>query len=200
MSVFFDVCISLDGYLAGPNQSEQEGLGEGGEELHAWRFNPELQTDRDREINESWGAGVGGAVMGRNMFGPIRGEWEGDWRGWWGENPPYGYPVYVLTHHPREPLEMEGGTTFHFVTDGFEAAFQQARESAGDKHVQILGGGSTIQQALTGGHVDWFRLHIVPRLLGRGVLLFEDVDPVQIELVDSEASPHVTHVEYKVSP
>jgi dihydrofolate reductase len=200
MSVFFDVCISQDGYLAGPNQSEQQGLGEGGEELHDWRFKPELQTDRDREINEAWGAGVGGAVMGRNMFGPIRGEWKGDWRGWWGENPPYGYPVYVLTHHPREPLEMEGGTTFHFVTDGFDAAFEQARAAAGDKHVQILGGGSTIQQALNDGHVDWFRLHIAPRVLGRGVLLFEDVAPTQLEIVDSEASPHVTHVEYRVRP
>jgi dihydrofolate reductase len=197
MTVFFDVCISLDGYLAGPNQSEELGLGEGGEELHAWRFKPELQTDRDREINDAWGAGVGGAVMGRNMFGPIRGEWKGDWRGWWGENPPYGYPVYVLTHHPREPLEMQGGTTFHFVTEGFDAAFEQACAAAGDKRVQILGGAATIQQALNGGHVDTFTVHIAPVLLGRGALLFEDVEATRLEVVETEASPHVTHVTYR---
>ncbi len=199
MKVFFDVCVSLDGYLAGPNQSEELGLGEGGEELHDWRFKPELQTDRDREINDAWGAGAGAAVMGRNMFGPIRGEWKGDWRGWWGENPPYGYPVYVLTHHPRESVEMEGGTTFHFVTEGFDSALAQARAAAGDKRVQILGGASTIQQALRGGHVDTFALHIAPVLLGAGERLLDGLEPAQLEITDSVASPHVTHITYRTS-
>ena len=198
MTVFFDVSISLDGYIAGPNQSEQNPIGEGGMQLHEWVFNEALQTERDREIRASHGAGVGAGVMGRNMFGPIRGEWAGDWRGWWGEEPPYGFPVYVLTHHEREPLEMQGGTTFHFVTDGFESALDQARAAAGDKPVQITGGGRTIQQALNDGHVDRFMLHVVPLLLGRGVLLFEDVDETKLELVETVASPHVTHLTYRL--
>jgi dihydrofolate reductase len=189
--------ISLDGFVAGPDQSRDNPLGKRGLELHGWHIGDPRANDADK-IASGWLMRTRGAyVMGRNMFGPIRGEWKGDWRGWWGENPPYGYPVYVLTHHPREPLEMQGGTTFHFVTEGFDAAFEQACAAAGDKRVQILGGAATIQQALNGGHVDTFTVHIAPVLLGRGALLFEDVEATRLEVVETEASPHVTHVTYR---
>ncbi len=197
MSTFFDVSISADGYLAGPRQSADDPLGQGGRRIHDWALTPELQTDRDREIRASHGAGVGAAVMGRNMFGPIRGPWTGDWRGWWGDTPPYGFPVFVLTHFAREPLEMEGGTTFHFVTDGFASAHEQAVAAAGDQPVQITGGGSAIQQALHAGVVDRFILHVSPLLLGRGVRLFEGVDPTDLRIVETVGSPHVTHVTYE---
>jgi dihydrofolate reductase len=136
--------------------------------------------------------------MGRNMFSPGRGEWDESWRGWWGEDPPYHVPVFVLTHHPREPLPMEGGTTFHFVTDGIESALEQARAAAGDQNVLILGGAAAIQQYLAAGLVDELRLHIAPIILGAGERLLENVGDLKLEPIDVVASPAATHVKYRV--
>ena len=158
--------ISLDGFVAGPDQSREHPLGKRGRELHGWHLGDERANEAD-ETAVGWLMRPRGAyVMGRNMFGPIRGEWEEDWRGWWGPEPPYHAPVFVLTHHAREPIEMEGGTTFHFVTDGFDAAYAQARETAGDDGVDIAGGASTVRQALVAGVVDELTLDLAPVLLG----------------------------------
>jgi dihydrofolate reductase len=204
--VNFDVAISLDGYLAGPNPRFEEPLGDSGENVHAWMFRTATwagadgATDRDDEIVRERTENVGAYVMGREMFGGGPGGWDEDWKGWWGDNPPYHVPVYVLTHHPREPVEMEGGTTFHFVTDGAESALDQARAAAGDKHVQIAGGADVIQQYLKAGAVDEFQLHIAPILLGGGVRLLDGLgnDEIKIELVRTVESPYVTHVKYRV--
>jgi dihydrofolate reductase len=167
--------ISLDGFVAGPDQSREHPLGKRGRELHAWHLGDERANEAD-ETAVGWLMRPRGAyVMGRNMFGPIRGEWEEDWRGWWGPEPPYHAPVFVLTHHAREPIEMEGGTTFHFVTDGFDAAYAQARETAGDDGVDIAGGASTVRQALVAGVVDELTLDIAPVLLGSGERIFDGV-------------------------
>ncbi len=138
--------------------------------------------------------------MGRNMFGPVRGGAWGDeqWTGWWGDDPPYHHPVFILTHHPRDPVEMEGGTTFHFVTDGIESALAQARAAAGDGDVVIGGGATTINQYLAAGLIDELRLHIVPLMLGAGTRLFEGVPPLKLEQVKSRAATLVTHVTYRV--
>ena len=143
--------ISLDGFVAGPDQSRENPLGKRGRELHGWHLGDERANEADATA-EGWLMRPRGAyVMGRNMFGPIRGEWDEEWRGWWGPEPPYHAPVFVLTHHAHEPIEMEGGTTFHFVTDGFDAAYAQARETAGEDGVDIAGGASTVRQALAAG-------------------------------------------------
>ena len=143
--------ISLDGFVAGPEQSREDPLGKRGRELHSWHLGDERANEAD-ETAAGWLMRPRGAyLMGRNMFGPIRGEWEEDWRGWWGPEPPYHAPVFVLTHHAREPIEMDGGTTFHFVTGGFDAAYAQARETAGDDGVDIAGGAWTVRQALVDG-------------------------------------------------
>ena len=139
----------------------------------------------------------GAYVMGRNMFGPIRGEWDEDWRGWWGPEPPYHAPVFVLTHHAREPIEMEGGTTFHFVTDGFDAAYAQAREIAGEDGVDIAGGASTVRQALIAGVIDELTLDIAPVLLGSGERLFDGVESFGFEPVEVLHSPLATHIRYR---
>jgi dihydrofolate reductase len=136
--------------------------------------------------------------MGRNMFGPIRGEWDPDWRGWWGEDPPYHAPVFVLTHYPRDPIEMQGGTTFHFVTDGIESALEQARAAAGDRDVDIAGGASAVRQALEIGAIEDLTLDIAPVLLGRGERLFDGVDDPGLEPVEVVHSPWATHVRYRV--
>ena len=168
--------ISLDGFVAGPDQSREHPLGKRGRELHGWHLGDERANEAD-ETAAGWLMRPRGAyVMGRNMFGPIRGEWEEDWRGWWGPEPPYHAPVFVLTHHAREPIEMEGGTTFHFVTDGFDAAYAQARETAGDDGVDIAGGASTVRQALVAGVVDELTLDIAPVLLGSGERIFDGVE------------------------
>src|SRR3954471_19946109 len=147
--------ISLDGFVAGPDQSEENPLGVGGFDLHQWHLRAEeIGAPSDVELTKELLTPKGAYVMGRNMFGPIRGEWTGDWRGWWGDEPPYHAPVFVLTRYAREPIEMAGGTTFHFVTTGFEDAFAQAREAAGDSGVDIAGGASTVRQALAAGVVD----------------------------------------------
>jgi dihydrofolate reductase len=142
---------------------------------------------------------LGAVIMGRNMYGPIRGEWDADWRGWWGDDPPYHSPVFVLTHYPHEPIEMDGGTTFHFVTQGFEAALDQAKAAAAGGDIRIAGGASTIRQAFAAGAIDEITLDIGPVLLGRGERLFDGVEDPGLELVDVTHSPYATHVRYRVA-
>lgn len=194
------VTISLDGFMAGPEQTMEEPLGRGGEELHGWMFDDD-RTDVDRAWRENLARQRDAYVMGRNMFGPVRGPWEtydGEWRGWWGEDPPYHAPVFVLTHHPHDPVEMDGGTTFHFVTDGFDAAVARARE-VGDGDVLIAGGASVVRQAIAAGELDELTIEISPRLLGGGERLF-DLDPaIGFEVVDAAHSPKATHIRYRLS-
>ena len=156
------------------------------------------EHNADSEIVEGVGAGVGAYVMGRNMFGPGRGQWDLDWSGWWGEEPPYHVPVFVLTHHPREPLTMQGGTTFTFVTEGIERALEQAKAAAKDKNVEIPGGARTIRQYLAAGLLDQLTLHIVPIVLGKGERLLEDVGEPVFAPVEVISSPAVTHITYRV--
>ena len=179
--------ISLDGYGAGPAQTRETPLGVGGEELHDWlvttRTFKRLQGQEggssglDEEFAARGFEGVGPWIMGRNMFGPVRGPWPDEsWRGWWGKNPPYHAPVFVLTHHARPPLEMEGGTVFHFVTDGIHAALEQARAAAGGKNIRVGGGVSTIRQYLQAGLIDEMHLAVSPILLGSGEHLLAGLD------------------------
>jgi dihydrofolate reductase len=191
------IAISLDGYVAGPRQSTDDPLGIGGERLHEWMFASEPHPV-DAEITARLLERNGAYVMGRNMFGPIRGAWEGDWRGWWGEDPPYHTPVFVLTHHPRESVEMAGGTTFHFVTEGLDVALERAREAAGGRDVCIGGGASTVNQVLAAGQLDELQLHIAPIVLGAGERLFVDVGDPAFEVVEAVTSPAVTHIRYRV--
>ena len=202
----FTMSMSLDGYVAGPNQSLENPLGEGGTGLHEWAF----ATDRWREAHgldggeagldaehaAVWNENIGATIMGRNMFGPVRGEWgDSDWKGWWGEDPPYHGPVFVLTHHAHDPIEMAGGTTFYFVTDGIEPALGQAVEAAGGQDVSVAGGAAAVQQYVRAGLVDEFEIHVVPVLLGGGSRLFEDLDggPTGYECVGLVSSPVVAH-------
>ncbi|MBH0130311.1 dihydrofolate reductase family protein [Salinibacterium sp. NK8237] len=189
--------ILLDGFVAGPEQSVDNPLGKRGIELHGWHIGDERANDAD-EIAAAWLMRPRGAyVMGRNMFGPIRGEWDSGWRGWWGAEPPYHAPVFVLTHHPHEPIEMDGGTTFHFVTEGFDAAFARACETAGSKGVDIAGGASTVRQALLAGVVDELTLDIDPVLLGSGERLFDGIETFGFEPVEVLQSPLATHIRYR---
>lgn len=188
-----DLTISLDGFVAGPNQSMTEPLGRGGELLHRWMF--EEAESNAAELEGILAAGA--YIMGRNMYaGP--GAWDEQWRGWWGEEPPYHAPVFVLTHHPREPLEMEGGTTFNFVADGIESALAQARKAAGGKDVAIAGGAQTARQFLSAGLIDELRLHIAPIVLGAGERLLDGVTDLKLEPTDVSGSRLVTHVRYRV--
>jgi dihydrofolate reductase len=189
--------ISLDGFVAGADQSRENPLGVRGRELHVWHLNEPLH-DADARVRDMLLRPRGAYVMGRNMFGPVRGAWEGEWRGWWGDEPPYHAPVFVLTHYPHEAIEMEGGTTFHFVTDGFGAAFDQATAVAGDRGVDVAGGASTVRQALAAGVIDELVLDWVPVLLGTGELLFEGVPDPGFEPVEVVPSPLATHVRYRV--
>jgi dihydrofolate reductase len=193
--------VSLDGYTAGPDQSEALPLGVGGERLHEWYMGDVPRHPVDEAVAATLLDGNGAYVMGRNMFGPVRGEWTGDWRGWWGADPPYHAPVFVLTHHAREPLEMEGGTTFHFVTDGLEAAMARARAAAGpDRNVCIGGGASTVNQALAAGLLDELYLHVAPILLGDGARLFDGVGTdLALTPVETIHSPRATHVRYSIT-
>jgi dihydrofolate reductase len=193
--------ISLDGFVAGPDQSEENPLGVGGRDLHLWHLSEELMTDVDKALTAELLTPKGAYVMGRNMFGPIRGEWSGDWRGWWGDDPPYHAPVFVLTHHERAPIEMDGGTTFHFVTTGFDDAFEQAKAAAGpDKGVDIAGGASAVRQALAAGVVDELLLDIAPVLLGRGERIFDETTTAsRLEPVEVLPSPNATHIRYRVT-
>ena len=179
--------ISLDGYGAGPNQTREEPLGVGGEELHDWLVNTRTFKRYQRAEGGSTGidedfaalgfADFGAWIMGRNMFGPVRGPWPDDsWKGWWGKNPPYHSPVFVLTHHPRKSVEMEGGTVFHFVTEGIQVALERARAAAGDKDIRLLGGSSVIRQYLQTRSVDEMHIAVAPILLGSGEHLFGGLD------------------------
>lgn len=189
--------ISLDGFVAGPDQSRDNPLGKGGRELHTWHLGDERATDEDAKA-ESWLMRPRGAyVMGRNMFGPIRGDWDEEWDGWWGTEPPYHAPVFVLTHHDRESVEMEGGTSFHFVTEGFEAAYAQALEAAGENGVDIAGGASTVRQALAAGVIDELSLDIAPVLLGSGERIFDGPGDFGFEPVEALHSPLATHIRYR---
>jgi dihydrofolate reductase len=189
--------ISLDGFMAGPDQDRDSPLGVRGLELHRWHFADDM-TAADTAQVEDLLRPRGAFVMGRNMYGPIRGEWDEEWRGWWGEDPPYHAPVFVLTHHPHDPIAMDGGTTFHFVTDGFDAAYALAREAAGERDVSIAGGASTIRQALTAGVIGELVLDIAPVVLGSGESPFHGVDDLRLEPIEVSHSPYATHVRYRV--
>jgi dihydrofolate reductase len=201
--------ISLDGYAAGPDQGPDTPLGVGGERLHTWltatrtfqaMFGKEGGVEGiDDRFAAAGNTGFGATIMGRNMFGPIRGPWDGsDWAGWWGDNPPYHHDVFVLTHQPRESISMDGGTTFHFVTNGIDAALEWARDAAGDRDVKIAGGASTIQQYLRAGLLDELHLVIAPVLLGRGERLFDNLGdgPVGYECVELVSSPAAVHARF----
>jgi dihydrofolate reductase len=191
-----NISMSVDGYMAGPHQTVDDPLGVGGEALHEWVF----ASPRDPIDDEQWRRGeenIGATIMGRNMFGPIRGEWgDGDWMGWWGDNPPYHHDVFVLTHHRRESLTMDGGTTFHFVTEGIGAALERAVAAAEGRDVRLGGGASAIQQYMRAGLLDELHVVIAPVLLGGGERVFEGVDPVALgyECVGTVGSPSVYHV------
>jgi dihydrofolate reductase len=206
----FTMTMSLDGYVAGPNQSLEHPIGEGGMALHEWAFaTRSFRTMQGKEGGAggldddqagAWNRNVGATIMGRNMFGPIRGEWgEDPWNGWWGDNPPYHTPVFVLTHYAREPVELQGGTTFHFVTGGIEAALERAADAAGDRDISIGGGASTVQQYLRAGLVDEMAIHVVPRLLGDGARLFDNrhLALAGYECVELLSSPSVAHFKYR---
>jgi dihydrofolate reductase len=194
-SVTCDLTVSLDGFVAGPNQSPATPLGDGGEDLHRWMFEePEANATAIEGILSS-----GAYIMGRNMFaGPGPGPWADAWQGWWGEDPPYHAPVFVLTHHPRPPLQMEGGTTFNFVSDGIQSALDQAREAAGGGDVAIAGGAETARQYLSAGLIDELRLHIAPVVLGWGERLFDGVADLKLEQTEVSGTRLVTHVRYRV--
>jgi len=211
MSVFrFQIAVSLDGYVAGPHQSEEDPLGVGGMRLHEWIFGLEAwrkpqgldggEINASTPVIEEAQSNVGAVVMGRNMFGGGPGPWSEDppWTGWWGEDPPYHVPVFVLTHHPREPLEMEGDTTFVFVTDGIGSALEQAKRAAGTKDVLLGGGANVIQQSLAAGLIDGFELHIVPVVLGDGERLLDHIGQIEVEQVRAIEAPGVTHIKYRV--
>jgi len=187
--------ISLDGYGAGDNQTAARPFGDIDEGvLHRWMF--DTPGENSAEIDAITAAGA--FIMGRNMFGPIRGDWSGDWNGWWGDNPPYHRPVFVLTHHARKPLEMQGGTTFNFITDGIESALEQARAAADDLPVHIAGGPSTSNQFLAAGLVDELRLQIAPAIIGHGRRLFEGVPSLELETISVRPASLTTHVHYRV--
>jgi dihydrofolate reductase len=211
MSTFrFQIAVSLDGYVAGPDQSEENPLGVGGMDLHRWVFDLEAwrrqqgleggEVNASNSVIEEAQSNVGAVVMGRNMFGGGPGPWSEDrpWNGWWGDDPPYHTQVFVLTHHRREPQEMQGGTTFIFVTDGIESALDRARQAADGRDVLLGGGASVIQQYLAAGLVEEFELHVVPILLGAGERLLENVGKLELEQVRAIEAPAVTHIKYRV--
>jgi dihydrofolate reductase len=206
-----DISMSLDGFIAGPNPTVEEPLGAGGEGLHEWAFG--LASFRERHGRRGGETGVdddvlaetfqsvGATVMGRRMFGGGEGPWgEDPWEGWWGDDPPFRVPVFVLTHHAREPLRKQGGTTFTFVTDGVEAAVGQAKAAAGERDVSVAGGASVIQQCIGAGLLDELQVHVVPILLGGGTPLFAGSDATGVELEKTRAvdSPGVTHLRFRV--
>lgn len=191
--------ISLDGFAAGPEQGPDNPVGVGGLRLHEWHWHAgEPGHDQDLIWRDGILAGRGAYVMGRNMFGPIRGEWDPGWRGWWGDEPPYHAPVFVLTHYPHEPIEMRGGTTFYFVTEGLAAALEQARAAAGERDVDIAGGASTVRQGFAAGAIDELVLDLIPVLLGRGERLFDGAADPGLTPVEVAHSPFATHIRYRV--
>lgn len=208
MSLTCQISVSLDGFAAGPRQSPENPLGEGGMRLHEWVFRTAAwraqhgleggEQGADSEVVEQQVAGVGAYIMGRRMFGGGDGPWDPGWIGWWGEEPPFRAPVFVLTHHRREPLALSGGTTFTFVTEGIDSALEQARAAAGSADVAIAGGAHTVNQYLAAGLLDELHLHIAPVVLGAGERLLEGVGDPQFEPVEVVAGSGVTHVKYRV--
>ncbi|HEY2878940.1 dihydrofolate reductase family protein [Nocardioides sp.] len=188
-----DPGVSLDGFIAGPDQTLEHPLGIGGEALHRWMFEEPEQHAAEMDAITSAGA----YIMGRNMFGAGRGEWDLDWKGWWGDDPPYHGPVFVLTHHERQPVEMQGGTTFHFVTGGPEEALRLATDAAGDRTISIAGGASTINQFLRAGHIDELRLHVAPIVLGSGEAIFTDLKGLPLEVASTRSTSLVAHLTLK---
>lgn len=207
----FDITMLVDGFIAGPNPRAEAPLGDSGERLHEWGYGLEAwrkahglsggETGRDSEIVAESTAPVGVIIMGRGMFGGGAGPWDDTWEGWWGDEPPFHAPVFVLTHHAREPLVMKGGTTFTFVADGPEAALAQARAAAGARNVALAGGATVVQHYLQRGLVDEFQVHVAPLLLGGGVRLFDDLgsEPVALEIIRVVDSPAVTHLTYRIA-
>ncbi|RGC68570.1 hypothetical protein C5N14_12790 [Micromonospora sp. MW-13] len=195
--VICDLTIWVDGYAAGLNQSEERPFGDDGggwgDRLHAWYADPDANRAEIERVTAAEAF-----IMGRNMFGPVRGGWDRQWNGWWGDDPPYHAPVFVLTHHARAPQPMTGGTTFHFVTDGIESAQAQARTAAGAGDVAVVGGAATINQYLAAGLIDELRQHIAPLTLGAGTRLFDGVPPLDLQQVSARATTAVTHVSYRV--
>jgi dihydrofolate reductase len=208
-----NMTMSLDGFVAGPNQSEGDPLGVGGEQLHEWLLSlkafRETHGEEGGEVNASTPfaeeilGNVGATIMGRNMFGGGPGPWGADpWKGYWRDNPPYHHPVFVLTRHPREPLELQGGTTFHFFTDGIESALEEARAAAGGEDVSLGGGADVVQQYLAAGLLDEIVLSVVPILLGGGARLFDNLGEPKPRLgqVQAVGAPGVTHIRYATAP
>jgi len=207
-----NLAVSVDGYLAGPRQDQANPLGDGGMQLHEWVFatpagremlglpvDASADTDPvDERFIRAGTENIGATVIGRNMFGPVRGAWDPaePWNGWWGEDPPYHHPVFVLTHYPRPDLPVKGGTTFHFVTEGIEAALTQAFSAAGGADVRLGGGAATVQEYLAAGLLDELHLAIVPILLGSGERLFDHLDggPPGYRVIETVQSSRVTHV------
>ena len=205
----FRISVSLDGFVAGPNQSKQDPLGVGGERLHEWVVVLETwrrahgktggEVNANTRVMEEEVANIGATIMGRNMFGGHPGPWSATepWKGWWGKNPPFHHSVFVLTHHAREPHVMEGGTTFYFVTDGIRSALEQARRAAGGKDVALAGGAKVAQQYLNAGLVDEMVLHQVPFVLGGGERLFDTVNELHgLALIETVAAHEVTHLKF----
>ncbi|KNX38840.1 dihydrofolate reductase family protein [Luteipulveratus halotolerans] len=189
-----NLSVSLDGIAAGHHQTKERPFGNQiGERMDVWMF--ERTADHQAEVDAIVDAGA--FVMGRNMFGPDRGDWDLDWKGWWGDDPPYHAPVFVLAHRERAPIETEGGTTFHFVTDGIESALARAREAAGDRDVAVMGGATTINQYLRAGLIDELSLHILPITVGDGVRIFDGVGEIELKPVSSRTTPEVTHVTWR---
>jgi dihydrofolate reductase len=207
----FQISMSLDGFIAGPNPSEKDPLGEGGMQLHEWVFALAAwraphgreggEVNASTPIVEEAMTNVGATVMGRKMFGGGPGPWgEDPWDGWWGDDPPFHTPVFVLTHHPREPLKKQGGTIFFFVSDGIEAALEQAKQAADGKDVSLGGGADVAQQYLAAGLIDELQLNVVPVLLGDGTRLFEgSPTDAKLELAQTVEAPGVVHLKYRVA-
>ena len=211
MSKFrFQIAVSLDGFAAGSEQSKENPLGAGGMDLHEWAVKLEVwrkqhgleggEVNASTPVVEEIQSNIGAGMMGRNMFGGGPGSWSENepWNGWWGDNPPFHMPVFVLTHHPREPLEMKGGTTFTFVTDGIESALEQANQAADGRDVLLGGGANVVQQYLAAGLIDEFDIHVVPILLVEGERLFENIGRLELEQVRAVEAPGVTHIKYRV--
>jgi dihydrofolate reductase len=208
--VRFALSVSVDGYVAGPDQSVENPLGVGGEDLHAWAIELEAwrrhhgeeggEVNASSRVVEEVQSNVGATVMGRNMFGGGPGPWSevDPWSGWWGDNPPFHTPVFVITHFPREPLQMQGGTEFTFVTDGIESALEQAKRAAGPRDVLLGGGAKVVQQYLAAGLIDEFELHVVPTVLGAGERLLDEVGTLELQQVRAIEAPGVTHINYRV--
>lgn len=190
--------VSLDGYAAGHNQSFEKPFGNNFDSnlLDRWMFSEPEKHSHKKEIDAILDAGA--FIMGNNMFGPKDRRGQPEWKGWWGDNPPYHAPVFVLSNNERAPVEMKGGTTFYFITDGIEEALRKAREAAGDRNVKIMGGATTINQYLIAGLVDELWLHVVPVTIGAGLRLFEGVPDLKLEPVEVSGTSMVTHIRYKV--